>query len=127
MLDLTAKPIVVIGSLVIVVTWLAALASNLKGREGWAFLFSAIATAFVVITLFGGLYPNVMPNINGGEGLDIFNESSTPYTLKVMTIVAAVMTPLVLIYQAWSYWVFRKRINPNNISKPESGVLDAIH
>ena len=127
MLDLTAKPIVVIGSLVIVVTWLAALASNLKGREGWAFLFSAIATAFVVITLFGGLYPNVMPNINGGEGLDIFNASSTPYTLKVMTIVAAVMTPLVLIYQAWSYWVFRKRINPNNISKPESGVLDAIH
>ncbi|CAB4894843.1 unannotated protein [freshwater metagenome] len=127
MLDLTAKPIVVIGSLVIVVTWLAALASNLKGREGWAFLFSAIATAFVVITLFGGLYPNVMPNINGGEGLDIFNASSTPYTLKVMTIVAAVMTPLVLIYQAWSYWVFRKRINPNHISKPESGVLDAIH
>ncbi|MTA23208.1 MAG: cytochrome d ubiquinol oxidase subunit II, partial [Actinobacteria bacterium] len=50
-----------------------------------------------------------------------------PYTLKVMTIVAAVMTPLVLIYQAWSYWVFRKRINPNHISKPESGVLDAIH
>ena len=127
MLDLTAKPIVVIGSLVIVVTWLAALASNLKGREGWAFLFSAIATAFVVITLFGGLYPNVMPNINGGGGLDIFNASSTPYTLKVMTIVAAVMTPLVLIYQAWSYWVFRKRINPNHISKPESGVLDAIH
>ncbi|CAB4540958.1 MAG: cytochrome d ubiquinol oxidase subunit II [Actinobacteria bacterium] len=127
MLDLTAKPIVVIGSLIIVVTWLAALASNLKGREGWAFLFSAIATAFVVITLFGGLYPNVMPNINGGEGLDIFNASSTPYTLKVMTIVAAVMTPLVLIYQAWSYWVFRKRINPNHISKPESGVLDAIH
>jgi cytochrome d ubiquinol oxidase subunit II len=127
MLDLTAKPIVVIGSLVIVVTWLAALASNLKGREGWAFLFSAIATAFVVITLFGGLYPNVMPNINGGEGLDIFNASSTPYTLKVMTIVAAVMTPLVLVYQAWSYWVFRKRINPNHISKPEAGVLDAIH
>lgn len=127
MLDLTAKPIVVIGSLVVVVSWLAALASNLKGREGWAFLYSAIATAFVVITLFGGLYPNVMPNINGGAGLDIFNASSTPYTLKVMTIVAAVMTPLVLIYQAWSYWVFRKRINPNQISKPESGVLDAIH
>ena len=127
MLDLTSKPIVVIGSLVVVVTWLAALASNLKGREGWAFLFSAIATAFVVITLFGGLYPNVMPNIDGGVGLDIFNASSTPYTLKVMTIVAAVMTPLVLIYQAWSYWVFRKRINPNQISTPESGVLDSIH
>lgn len=127
MLDLTSKPIVVIGSVVVVVNWLAALASNLRGREGWAFLFSAIATAFVVITLFGGLYPHVMPDINGGTGLDIFNASSTPYTLKVMTIVAAVMTPLVLIYQAWSYWVFRKRINPNQISTPDSGVLDSIH
>ncbi len=127
MLDLTSKPIVVIGSLVIVLAWLAALASNLKGREGFAFLFSAIATAFVVITLFGGLYPHVMPNINGGAGLDIFNASSTHYTLKVMTIVAVVMTPLVLLYQGWSYWVFRKRINPSQIHNADSGVLDSLN
>lgn len=117
----------VIGSLVVVVAWLAALSANMRGREGLAFLFSAIATAFVVITLFGGLYPNVMPNINGGEGLNIFNASSTPYTLKVMTIVAVVMTPLVLIYQGWTYWVFRKRLNPNQIANPEVGALDSIH
>ena len=126
--SLTSKASVVTGSLVVVVSWLAALAANYKGREGWAFLFSAITTAFVVITLFFGLYPNVMPNITaGGPGLDIFNASSTQYTLKVMTIVAAVMTPLVLIYQGWTYWVFRKRINPNQIAKPESGVLDSIN
>ena len=127
LLGLTSKPIVVIGSLVVVLSWLAALASNLKGREGFAFLFSGIATAFVVITLFGGLYPHVMPNINGGQGLDIFNASSTHYTLKVMTIVAVVMTPIVLLYQGWSYWVFRKRINPSQIHNPESGVLDSLN
>jgi cytochrome d ubiquinol oxidase subunit II len=100
----------------------------MKAREGWAFFFSAVTTAFVVITLFSGLYPNVMPNIDaGGVGLDIFNASSTPYTLKVMTVVALVMTPLVLIYQGWTYWVFRKRINPNEIYKPEVGVLDSIN
>ena len=111
-----------------IISGLAALAANYKGREGWAFLFSAITTAFVVITLFFGLYPNVMPNITaGGPGLDIFNASSTQYTLKVMTVVAAVMTPLVLVYQGWTYWVFRKRINPNQIAKPESGVLDSLN
>jgi len=126
--SLTSKASVVTGSLVVVISWLAALAANYKGREGWAFLFSAITTAFVVITLFLALYPNVMPNITaGGVGLDIFNASSTQYTLKVMTVVAAVMTPLVLVYQGWTYWVFRKRINPNQIAKPESGVLDSIN
>ncbi len=126
--SLTSKGSVVVGSLIVVTAWLAALAANYKGREGWAFLFSAVTTAFVVITLFLALYPNVMPNITtGGVGLDIFNASSTQYTLKVMTVVAVVMTPLVLIYQGWTYWVFRKRINPNQIANPESGVLDSIH
>ena len=126
--SLTSDGKVVTGSLVVVISWLAALAANYKGREGWAFLFSAITTAFVVITLFAGLYPNVMPNrIAGGVGLDIFNASSTQYTLKVMTIVALVMTPIVLLYQGWTYWVFRKRISPAQIANAESGVLDQIH
>lgn len=126
--SLTSDVKVVTGSLIVVVCWLSALAANYKGREGWAFLFSAITTAFVVITLFSGLYPNVMPNrIAGGVGLDIFNASSTQYTLKVMTVVAVVMTPIVLIYQGWTYWVFRKRISPSQIANADSGVLDQIH
>ena len=128
MISLTHKTLVVVGSAIVVIAWLAALGANMKAREGWAFFFSAVTTAFVVITLFSGLYPNVMPNIDaGGVGLNIFNASSTPYTLKVMTVVALVMTPLVLIYQGWTYWVFRKRINPNQIYKPEVGVLDSIN
>lgn len=128
MLALTHKTLVLLGSAIIVVSWLGALAANFKEREGWAFGLSAIATAFVVLTLFEGLYPAVIPNsIKGGPSLDIFNASSTPYTLKVMTIVAVVMTPIVLIYQVWTYWVFRERVSPSQIHLPESGVLDSIN
>ena len=128
MIAVSSKWLVVTGSILVVVAWLSALGSNLRKREGWAFLWSALASLFVVVTLFSALYPNVMPNVeDGGPGLDIFNASSTPYTLKVMTIVALILTPIVLIYQGWTYWVFRKRINPNQIAKPESGVLDEIN
>ena len=102
--------------------------ANFRGREGWAFLYSAITTAFVVITLFLALYPNVMPSSNGVDSsLNIFNASSTHYTLKVMTVVAVFLTPFVLLYQGWTYWTFRKRINPSQIANPETGVLDTIH
>ena len=128
MLSLTSKGGVIAGSCVVVVSWLLALGANAKGREGLAFFFSAITTGAVVVTLFTGLYPNVMPNITaGGVGLNIFNASSTHYTLGVMTWVALIMTPLVLLYQGWTYWVFRKRVHPNMIARPDSGVLDNVH
>ena len=127
-LSYSDKSSVVALSAVIVVAWLSALEANRRGREGWAFLFSAATSALVVITLFTALYPYVMPSSVSPEfSLDIFNASSTNYTLKVMTYVAVVMTPLVLLYQAWTYWVFRKRISPSQIHNAESGVLDKIN
>jgi cytochrome d ubiquinol oxidase subunit II len=127
-LSYSDKSSVVVLSAVIVVAWLSALEANRRGREGWAFLFSAATSALVVITLFTALYPYVMPSSVSPEfSLDIFNSSSTNYTLKVMTYVAVVMTPLVLLYQAWTYWVFRKRISPSQIHNAESGVLDKIN
>jgi cytochrome d ubiquinol oxidase subunit II len=115
-------------SLVIVLAWLGSLEANRRGREGWAFLASATTLALVVVTLFSALYPYVMPSsLNIADSLDIFNASSTDYTLKVMTYVAVVMTPLVLIYQGWTYWVFRKRLSASSIPTPESGVLDKIN
>jgi cytochrome d ubiquinol oxidase subunit II len=63
-----------------------------------------------------------MPAINDpANSLTIYNASSTDYTLKVMTIVAAIFTPIVLAYQAWSYWVFRKRLHVDHI--PEHNEL----
>lgn len=81
-------------------------------KEGWAFLMTSLTIAFSTITIFVGLYPRVMvSSTNPDWSLTIYNASSSPYTLKVMTIVALIFVPIVLVYQAWSYWVFRKRIS----------------
>jgi cytochrome d ubiquinol oxidase subunit II len=118
-------PVVVTLSTVVALAWVAGLIASLKIREGWAFIFSALAIATFVSNLFFALYPRVMPSSLGSEfDLTITNASSTEYTLKVMTVVAVIMTPLVLVYQGWTYWVFRKRISSSQIANPERGVLD---
>ncbi len=115
-------------AVVVAVAWITALAFNRVGREGWSFLFSAVALGFAIITLFSALYPNVLPSsLSQAASLTIDNASSTHYTLKIMTIVALVMTPVVLLYQGWTYWVFRKRISAQQIPSAESGILDNIH
>ncbi len=81
-------------------------------KEGWAFVMTGITIAFSTITVFMGLYPRVMvSSLNPDWSLTIYNASSSPYTLKIMSFVALIFVPLVLLYQAWSYWVFRKRIS----------------
>ena len=110
----------------VALAWVAGLAATFKGREGWAFIFSASAILLFVSDLFYALYPRVMPSSLGAQfDLTIRNASSTAYTLKVMTVVALVMTPLVLIYQGWTYWVFRKRVSASQIAQPERGILDS--
>ena len=95
---------------------LAALAANLRGREGWAFIGTFVTIAMAVATYFLLLYPNVMPStLNEAWSLTVDNASSTDYTLKIMTVVALVFTPIVLLYQSWTYWVFRKRIGTQHI------------
>jgi cytochrome d ubiquinol oxidase subunit II len=84
-------------------------------REGWAFIMTSVTIVFATITIFSGLFPNVMVSSTNPEfNLTIYNASSSPYTLEVMTIVALVFVPLVLLYQGWTYWVFRKRISRNS-------------
>ena len=69
------------------------------------------AIAATVISLFVSLYPNVMvSSTNSAYNLTVANASSAHYALTVMTVVAVIFTPLVLAYQAWSYYVFRARI-----------------
>jgi len=80
-------------------------------RNGWAFIATGLGIVFTVITVFRGLYPRVMvSSLNPDWSLTIFNASSSPYTLRAMTIVAAVFVPVVLIYQGWTYWTFRGRV-----------------
>ncbi len=113
-------------ALIAAVCWLAALGMVLKGRDGWAFLFSSATILFAVTTLFVGLFPNVMvSSVDPLYNLTVDNASSQSYTLTVMTIVAVIMTPIVLIYQGWTFWVFRKRISTSMIPpQPETGRAD---
>jgi cytochrome d ubiquinol oxidase subunit II len=113
---------------VAVLSWVGALAANRLGREGWAFIGSAITMAGVVAFLFACLFPNVMPSSTIADAtLTIRNASSTEYTLTVMTWVAVILTPVVLVYQSWTYWVFRRRLSPSQIPNPEHGALDLPH
>ncbi len=84
---------------------------------GWAFAATGIAIVLLTATFFLRLYPRVMVSSLGPSfDLTISNASSSPYTLGVMSIVAAVFLPLVLAYQAWTYWVFRRRIGRKDLA-----------
>ncbi|WP_152365280.1 cytochrome d ubiquinol oxidase subunit II [Microlunatus speluncae] len=87
------------------------LLANRLGREGWAFIGTALAIAAAFTNLFVILFPDVMPsNLDPAWSLTVTNAASTPYTLTIMSWAALVATPVVLGYQGWTYWVFRKRI-----------------
>jgi cytochrome bd ubiquinol oxidase subunit II len=82
-----------------------------RKQEGWAFVMTTLTIATSLITLFMILFPRVMiSSLDPAYSLTIYNAASGPYTLTVMTIVALVFVPIVLVYQGWSYWVFRKRV-----------------
>ncbi len=107
-------------SVVAAVALVGALLANRVGREGWAFVGSAVTIAVAVASLFVGLFPNVMPStLDVAYSLTTTNAASTPYTLTIMTWVAVVFTPLVLIYQGWTYWVFRRRVAVEQIPADE--------
>ncbi|PPG71859.1 cytochrome d ubiquinol oxidase subunit II [Rathayibacter rathayi] len=87
-----------------------------RGREGRAFALLAVTIALTVLALFATLFPAVMPASNDPSfGLTIGNASSTPSTLTVMSWTALVFVPLIVGYQAWTYWIFRKRISRAHI------------
>ncbi len=101
-----------VAAIALVATWWSAV----KERFGYAFIFNAVAIIAAVVLIFGSLYPDVMPSsTDPAFSLTVHNASSSDYTLKVMTWVAALLTPVVLAYQAWTYWVFRKRLSVDSI------------
>ncbi len=93
------------------------IVANRRGREGWAFLGTAVAIVLTVVSLFAALFPDVMPSsTDPAFSLTTTNASSTAYTLTIMTVVAVIFAPLVMLYQGWSYWVFRKRVTVPPVS-----------
>ena len=108
------------GSAVLFVLAAAALVAGVlmaaRGREGWAFIGTFVTIALAVAGLFVALFPDVMPTtLADGVSLTTTHAAATSYTLKIMTVVAVVFTPVVLLYQGWTYWVFRKRISVQHI------------
>ena len=92
-------------------------AAALRGREAWAFIGTALTLVLAVATLFGDLWPDVLPSTTSAAySLTVNNASSAHYTLVVMSWVAVIFTPVVLAYQSWTYWVFRKRLTRSDIA-----------
>ncbi|UQZ82290.1 Cytochrome bd-I ubiquinol oxidase subunit 2 [Paenibacillus konkukensis] len=82
------------------------------GRDGWAFIMTGLTIVLSTITVFMSLFPRVMiSSLNPDWTLTIYNTASNEYTLKVMTVIALTTVPVVVAYQAWTYWVFRKRVS----------------
>ena len=115
--SLKGKGLVTLGIVVVAAVLLLAIVFLTRARAaGKAFAASALLIAGVVALIFTTLYPNVIPSsIDPAASLTIHNASSSAYTLTMMTWVAVICTPIVLAYQAWTYWVFRKRIGVESI------------
>ncbi|MDO9379699.1 MAG: cytochrome d ubiquinol oxidase subunit II [Nocardioidaceae bacterium] len=109
-LDGGTTPVVVAASVALVALVLSVVAAG-RGRDGLAFAGTALGVGAVVVTMFVSLFPDVMPStLDPAWSLTTQNAASTPYTLTIMSWAALAFTPLVLLYQGWTYWVFRRRI-----------------
>ncbi|MET0928882.1 MAG: cytochrome d ubiquinol oxidase subunit II [Aeromicrobium sp.] len=105
----------IVGLLVLGAFVLGLLAATAR-RDGWAFVGTATAIGLLVVMLFAALFPDVMvSSLDPAWSLTTENAASTPYTLTIMTWVAVAFTPIVVLYQSWSYWVFRRRIGVQHI------------
>lgn len=101
-----------VGAVALVVSMVA----GAQGKEGLSFIALGVLLVAGVAAIFTAVFPVVLPStLDSAFDLTVYNASSTPYTLRLMSIVAALGIPLVLAYQAWSYWVFRKRIREEHI------------
>jgi cytochrome d ubiquinol oxidase subunit II len=101
------------------VALIVAAVSVMAGRDRLGFAMTAVGAVGIVATLFTALYPRVLvSHPSPGNSLTLSNAASGHYALQVITVVAAIITPLVLVYQGWSYYVFRKRLSGEEIRPP---------
>ncbi|MGI9860498.1 cytochrome d ubiquinol oxidase subunit II [Moorella naiadis] len=114
--DLPTRPLAVLALWAALVTLVLAWWLLRSRRYGLSFILNGLTIILGTAALFGGLFPRVMvSSLNPEWSLTIYRASSSPYTLKVMTIVALTLVPVVLIYQGWTYWVFRQRVKAKDL------------
>jgi cytochrome d ubiquinol oxidase subunit II len=98
--------------LLAIVAAVAAVSAVYARRDGFAFTASCVTIAACIVAIFVDLYPNVMvSSTSPAYNLTVHNTASPPYSLKAMTIVVIIFLPLVLAYQVWTYYVFRRRVS----------------
>jgi cytochrome d ubiquinol oxidase subunit II len=110
-----------------IVALVLAVVFGLRGRSGASFVMTGLGTIAVVATLFTSLYPRVMvSSTDFGNSLTVDSASSSHYALQVMTVVALIFLPLVLLYQGWSYYVFMRRVAGDEGEAPPAvaGIAD---
>ncbi|MDN5821556.1 MAG: cytochrome d ubiquinol oxidase subunit II, partial [Brachybacterium sp.] len=111
--------------LIAAVALVAVVPLNRLRREGLAFTATVAAISASVVTLFGGLFPYVLPASNTpAHSLTVANASSTEHTLTVMLVALGILLPIVLAYMIWTYRVFRHRITDDGSPAPGSGLLE---
>ncbi|MFL5863564.1 MAG: cytochrome d ubiquinol oxidase subunit II [Solirubrobacteraceae bacterium] len=111
-------PVVVPAALAAVALLLALVFIRI-GNDGRAFAMTGLGAVGIVGTLFTGLYPRVLvSHPSFANSLTITNAATGHYALKVITIVAIIFTPLILVYQGWTYHVFRKRLSGEPVTSP---------
>jgi cytochrome d ubiquinol oxidase subunit II len=110
-----ANVVSVLVSLVAAAGLALALLANRAEREGWAFAGTALTCLLVPVFIFASTWPYAIvgrgSGSSGSSGLTLDAAASSHMTLTVMTVVALVMTPVVLAYQGWTYWIFRQRVS----------------
>lgn len=115
--DILTKP-GVNGLIPAVLAAIALLLSGWFGKQGkdqWAFAAGGLTVIFATIMVFLGIFPRILiSSISPANDLTIYNAAASPYTLTVMTIVAIIFVPIVLVYQIWTYRVFRQRIKADS-------------
>ena len=98
------------------VTMILSVFLGIKKKFGWSFLMIGLAIAFATFAVFISLFPNIMiSTLDPSYSLTIYNASSSAYTLRLMTIIAFTLVPVVLAYQAWSFYIYRKRVTKETI------------
>jgi cytochrome d ubiquinol oxidase subunit II len=96
-------------------------------RDGFAFAATTVTMAACIVSIFTGLYPNVMvSSTSKAYNLTVHNTASGPYSLKILTIVALIFLPLVLAYQAWTYYIFRRRLSADDFRPASPGDGDSL-
>jgi cytochrome bd ubiquinol oxidase subunit II len=102
--------------LLAIVAYISAFIFLKQKQDGWAFAMNGLTIVFGTIVAFQGLFPRVMiSSLNPAYNLTIYNASASQYSLTAMLIVALTFVPIVIAYQGWTYWVFRKRISRDTI------------